>query len=34
MSAVVRARISEEVKNEAAVVPEAMDLTVSGAFRM
>jgi DNA-damage-inducible protein J len=34
MNTVVRARISEEVKNEAAAVLEAMGLTVSDAFRM
>ena len=34
MNTVVRARISEEVKNEAAAVLEAMGLTVSDAFRI
>ena len=34
MNTVVRARISEEVKNEAAAVLDAMGLTVSDAFRM
>ena len=34
MSTVVRARISEDVKNEAAAVLEAMGLTVSDAFRL
>jgi DNA-damage-inducible protein J len=33
-NAVVRARIDERIKNEAAVVLEAMGLTVSDAFRM
>ena len=33
-NAVVRARIDERVKNEAAVVLETMGLTVSDAFRM
>jgi DNA-damage-inducible protein J len=31
---VVRARISERIKNEAAIVLEAMGLTVSDAFRL
>ncbi|NCA90567.1 MAG: type II toxin-antitoxin system RelB/DinJ family antitoxin [Gammaproteobacteria bacterium] len=34
MTTVVRARISEEVKNEASTVLEAMGLTVSDAFRI
>ena len=34
MNTVVRARISEDVKNEAAAVLAAMGLTVSDAFRM
>ncbi len=34
MNTVVRARISEEVKNEAAAILEAMGLTVSDAFRI
>ena len=34
MSTVVRARISEDVKNEASAVLEAMGLTVSDAFRI
>ena len=34
MNTVVRARISEDVKNEAAAVLEAMGLTVSDAFRI
>lgn len=34
MTTVVRARISEEVKNEASAVLEAMGLTVSDAFRI
>lgn len=34
MNTVVRARISEEIKNEAAAVLEAMGLTVSDAFRI
>ncbi len=34
MNTVVRARISEEIKNEATVVLEAMGLTVSDAFRI
>ena len=34
MNTVVRARISEDVKNEATAVLEAMGLTVSDAFRM
>ena len=34
MKTVVRARISEDVKNEAAAVLAAMGLTVSDAFRM
>ena len=34
MNTVVRARISEDVKNEAAAVLEAMGLTVSDAFRL
>ncbi len=34
MNTVVRARISEEVKNEATAVLEAMGLTVSDAFRI
>ncbi len=33
-NAVVRARIDERIKNEAAVVLSAMGLTVSDAFRM
>ena len=33
-NAVVRARIDERIKNEAAVVLETMGLTVSDAFRM
>ena len=33
-NAVVRARVEESVKEEAAVVLEAMGLTVSDAFRM
>ena len=33
-NAVVRARIDERTKNEAAAVLEAMGLTVSDAFRM
>ena len=33
-NAVVRVRIDEDIKNEAAVVPASMGLTVSGAFRM
>ena len=33
-NSVVRARIDERVKNEAAAVLEAMGLTVSDAFRM
>ena len=33
-NAVVRARINEEIKEEAATVLEAMGLTVSDAFRM
>jgi DNA-damage-inducible protein J len=33
-NAVVRARIDERIKNEAAVVLGAMGLTVSDAFRM
>ena len=34
MTTVVRARISEDVKNEASAVLEAMGLTVSDAFRI
>lgn len=34
MNTIVRARISEDVKNEATAVLEAMGLTVSDAFRM
>ncbi|MBK5930608.1 type II toxin-antitoxin system RelB/DinJ family antitoxin [Halochromatium salexigens] len=34
MNTVVRARISEEVKNEATAVLAAMGLTVSDAFRI
>jgi DNA-damage-inducible protein J len=34
MNTVVRARISEEVKNEVAAILEAMGLTVSDAFRI
>ncbi len=34
MNTVVLARISEEVKNEAAAILEAMGLTVSDAFRI
>jgi DNA-damage-inducible protein J len=34
MNTVVRARISVEVKNEAAAILEAMGLTVSDAFRI
>ncbi|QFY90646.1 type II toxin-antitoxin system RelB/DinJ family antitoxin [Magnetovirga frankeli] len=34
MNTVVRARISEEVKNEATAVLDAMGLTVSDVFRM
>lgn len=34
MNTVVRARISEDVKNEATAVLDAMGLTVSDAFRM
>lgn len=34
MNTVVRARISEDVKNEATAVLEAMGLTVSDAFRL
>ncbi|MDP9056366.1 MAG: type II toxin-antitoxin system RelB/DinJ family antitoxin [Pseudomonadota bacterium] len=33
-NAVVRARIDERIKNEAALVLSAMGLTVSDAFRM
>ena len=33
-NAVVRARINEDVKNEASAVLDAMGLTVSDAFRM
>ena len=33
-NAVVRARINEEIKKEAAVVLASMGLTVSDAFRM
>lgn len=33
-SAVVRARIDEAIKNEAAAVLKAMGLTVSDAFRL
>lgn len=33
-NAVVRARINEEIKNEAVVVLASMGLTVSDAFRM
>ncbi len=33
-NAVVRARINEKVKNQAAVVLESMGLTVSDAFRL
>jgi DNA-damage-inducible protein J len=33
-NAVVRARISEKVKNEAALVLAAMGLTISDAFRL
>jgi DNA-damage-inducible protein J len=33
-NAVVRARINEDVKNEATAVLDAMGLTVSDAFRM
>jgi DNA-damage-inducible protein J len=33
-NAIVRARIDERIKNEAAAVLEAMGLTVSDAFRM
>lgn len=33
-NAVVRARIDEEIRNEAAVVLASMGLTVSDAFRM
>ena len=33
-NAVVRARIDERIKNEAAVVLKTMGLTVSDAFRM
>jgi len=34
MNTVVRARISEDIKNEASAVLEAMGLTVSDAFRI
>jgi DNA-damage-inducible protein J len=34
MNTVVRARISEEIKNEASAVLDAMGLTVSDAFRI
>ncbi|MBK1621014.1 type II toxin-antitoxin system antitoxin, RelB/DinJ family [Lamprobacter modestohalophilus] len=34
MKTVVRARISEDIKNEASAVLEAMGLTVSDAFRI
>jgi len=34
MTTVVRARISEDIKNEASAVLEAMGLTVSDAFRI
>lgn len=34
LNTVVRARISEDVKNEATAVLAAMGLTVSDAFRM
>lgn len=34
MTTVVRARLSEDVKNEASAVLEAMGLTVSDAFRI
>lgn len=33
-NAVVRARINEEIKNEAVIVLASMGLTVSDAFRM
>jgi DNA-damage-inducible protein J len=33
-NAVVRARINEEIKDEASAVLESMGLTVSDAFRM
>jgi DNA-damage-inducible protein J len=33
-NSVVRARIDEDIKNEAAAVLKAMGLTVSDAFRM
>lgn len=33
-NAVVRARVNEEIKDEASVVLEAMGLTVSDAFRI
>ncbi|MFZ1943184.1 MAG: type II toxin-antitoxin system RelB/DinJ family antitoxin, partial [Acidobacteriaceae bacterium] len=33
-NAVVRARINEKVKNQAAAVLETMGLTVSDAFRL
>jgi DNA-damage-inducible protein J len=33
-NSVVRARINEQIKDEASVVLEAMGLTVSDAFRM
>ena len=33
-NAVVRARINEHIKEEAAIVLESMGLTVSDAFRM
>ncbi len=33
-NAVVRARISEDIKEEASVVLESMGLTVSDAFRL
>jgi DNA-damage-inducible protein J len=33
-NSIVRARINEQVKDEAAAVLEAMGLTVSDAFRM
>jgi DNA-damage-inducible protein J len=33
-NAVVRARIDEQIKNEAAAVLDAMGLTVSDAFRL
>ena len=33
-NAVVRARVNEEIKDEASIVLEAMGLTVSDAFRI